>query len=84
MLKTINMHFNFNGIWKAVEKTVKHCKGCQCFKIINQTWTHPTHTCIIQQGTLGSHPPAALDHELSNSKTKQQTKSSKRTSISSP
>ncbi len=36
MLKTINVHFNFKGIRKAIEETVKHCEECQRFKIMGK------------------------------------------------
>ncbi len=36
MLKTINLHFNFKGIRKAVEETIKHCEECQRYKIMGK------------------------------------------------
>lgn len=36
MLKTINLHFNFKGIRKAVEETVKHCEECQRYKVMGK------------------------------------------------
>ncbi len=36
MLKTINLHFNFKGIRKAVEETVKYCEEWICYKIMGK------------------------------------------------